>query len=384
MDHHEENQTSTLLQKPQAIHFVEWCGKVFAGTLSGFILKVSINFQIFKFPITNAIYLPNRIVIIQEFIFNPNRKAIEHIFLSNIITIFLISFAVLCLFLYFIYYKFYIQPREKLANDIYFLVNVSSPRNVSLAPRKTSLTEIALLPKSFIPQYCVALKTTRKQRSKTPDSNKRKKNRRNSSSGSKKRNKRRNSSTSSKKNSDNNNNTTNTTTNSKNVNKNGSKINHKRSSTPPRININNDSKWGDYIGNTLNQETIKQLKWINPKLIEEKEYFSILNYGNYIAVKRQSGRKVVVGRIESNYNGKPLREWNKVDVSQWLNRCINIRCFPSILNILKNRPAQLLIDLSWLAKNLNEADFKTLELELYKCFEYEIKKELKEKNSYFR
>ena len=95
--------------------------------------------------------------------------------MSNIITIFLISFAVLCLFLYFIYYKFYIQPREKLANDIYFLVNVSSPRNVSLAPRKTSLTEIALLPKSFIPQYCVALKTTRKQRSKTPDSNKRKK-----------------------------------------------------------------------------------------------------------------------------------------------------------------------------------------------------------------
>ena len=45
MDHHKENQTSTLLQKPQAIHFVEWCGKVFVGTLSGFILKVSINFQ---------------------------------------------------------------------------------------------------------------------------------------------------------------------------------------------------------------------------------------------------------------------------------------------------------------------------------------------------
>ena len=138
------------------------------------------------------------------------------------------------------YGSFSIQAGRKLANDIYFLVNVSSPRNVSLAPRKTSLTEIALLPKSFIPQYCVALKTTRKQRSKTPDSNKRKKNRRNSSSGSKKRNKRRNSSTSSKKNSDNNNNTTNTTTNSKNVNKNGSKINHKRSSTPPRININNE------------------------------------------------------------------------------------------------------------------------------------------------
>ena len=27
MDHHEENQTSTLLQKPQAIHFVECVGK---------------------------------------------------------------------------------------------------------------------------------------------------------------------------------------------------------------------------------------------------------------------------------------------------------------------------------------------------------------------
>ena len=42
------------------------------------------------------------------------------------------------------------------------------------------------------------------------------------------------------------------------------------------------------------------------------------------------------------------------------------------------------IDLRWLEKKLNEADFKTLELELYKSFEYELKKELKEPNSYFR
>ena len=69
MDHHEENQTSTLLQKPQAIHFVEWCGKVFAGTLSGFILKVSIIFHIFKFSITNAIYLPNLLV---TYVFDSN------------------------------------------------------------------------------------------------------------------------------------------------------------------------------------------------------------------------------------------------------------------------------------------------------------------------
>ena len=32
----------------------------------------------------------------------------------------------------------------------------------------------------------------------------------------------------------------------------------------------------------------------------------------------------------------------------------------------------------------NDSDFKTLELELYKSFEYELKKELKEPNSYFR
>jgi hypothetical protein len=270
-------------------------------------------------------------------------------------------------FLYFMYYKYYIFPRNKLANDIFFLVNVSSPQCVCHAPRRTCLTEIGILPKFSVPQHSILMKTPRKQRSKTPDSTMRKRKKRNSSSGSKKRNKRKGNNNSASKN-----------------NVNNSNFRSKRSSTPPRIIIKNDSMWGDYIGKELNEKTIKLLKWMDPNTIDETEYYELLKYGNFVAVKRQGGRKIVVGRIESNYNGKPLKFWHHRDVSDWLNSRVNIRCFPSILTTLKGRGGRMLIDLMWLEKKLNEADFKTLELELYKSFEYELKKELKEPNSYFR
>ena len=134
--------------------------------------------------------------------------------------------------------------------------------------------------------------------------------------------------------------------------------------------------WGDYIGKPLNEDTIQKIRWIDPNTIEEEEYYKLLAYGKFVAVKRQSGRKVVIGRIESNFNGKPLREWNNYDVYQWLNSRVNIRCFPSILSVLSNRGPQLLIDLEWLRKNLNEADFKTLEMELHKCLSLRLRKSL--------
>ena len=331
------DETLTLLKKPHAMHFVEWFAKVLAGSLAGFVLK--------------------------EFIFNPNRKAIEHVFFSNILVIFVSFMLCLLSFLYLLHYNLYVLPRSKLASNIFFLVNVSTPRNVSIAPRRTKLSEIGFLPKFQSPQQCVVYKTPRK-RSKTPDSNRRKKNRRNSSSGGKKRG--------------------NGSSASKLKPNTGGKSKLKRSSTPPRIVITNDAMWGDYIGKPLNEDTIQKIRWIDPNTIEEEEYYKLLAYGKFVAVKRQSGRKVVIGRIESNFNGKPLREWNNYDVYQWLNSRVNIRCFPSILSVLSNRGPQLLIDLEWLRKNLNEADFKTLEMELHKCFEFEIKKESRETNSYFR
>ena len=331
------NATSTLLKKPQPMHFVEWFAKVLAGSLAGFVLK--------------------------EFIFNPNRKTIEHVFFSNILVISVGFMLCVLLFLYLVHYNLYVLPRSKLASNIFFLVNVSTPRNVSIAPRRTKLSEIGVLPKFQSPQQSVVFKTPRK-RSKTPDSSRRKKNRRNSSSGGKKRG--------------------NGSSASKQKANTGSKSKLRRSSTPPRIVINNDAVWGDYIGKALNEDTIQKIKWIDPNTIEEDEYYKLLSYGKFVAVKRQSGRKIVIGRIESNFNGKPLREWNNYDVYQWLNSRVNVRCFPSILSVLSNRGPQLLIDLEWLRKNLDEADFKTLEMELHKCFEFEIKKESRETNSYFR
>ena len=216
--------------------------KVLAGSLAGFVLK--------------------------EFIFNPNRKAID-MFFSNILVIFVSFMLCLLSFLYLLHYNLYVLPRSKLASNIFFLVNVSTPRNVSIAPRRTTLTEIGFLPKFQSPQQCVVYKTPRK-RSKTPDSSKRKKKRRNSSIGGKKRG--------------------NCSSASKLKPNTGGKSKLKRSSTPPRIVINNDAIWGDYIGKPLNEDTIQKIKWIDPNTIEEEEYYKLLAYGKFVAVKRQSGR----------------------------------------------------------------------------------------------
>ena len=126
------DETLTLLKKPHAMHFVEWFAKVLAGSLAGFVLK--------------------------EFIFNPNRKAIEHVFFSNILVIFVSFMLCLLSFLYLLHYNLYVLPRSKLASNIFFLVNVSTPRNVSNAPTADHPSEIGFLPKFQSPQQCVVYK----------------------------------------------------------------------------------------------------------------------------------------------------------------------------------------------------------------------------------
>ena len=127
------DDTSTLLKKPHAIrHFVEWFAKVLAGSLAGFVLK--------------------------EFIFNPNRKTIEHVFFSNILLIFVSFMLCLLSFLYFLHYNLYVLPRSKLASNIFFLVNVSTPRNVSIAPRRTKLSEIGFCQNFKVPSNVLFIK----------------------------------------------------------------------------------------------------------------------------------------------------------------------------------------------------------------------------------
>ena len=285
--------------------FFAWLSKCIAGAFVGYCLK--------------------------EFVFNPNKGQIEQTIHTNIISVGVSILILVVGSLYALHYVHFVLPVQKLHEELVFLVNVSTAKRFSPAPRKTTLRELGKLP-PFSPTKFTDRKEARRQRSRTPEKR--------SSPSNKKRAKR-------------------------------------RSRTPERVSIYNEG-WGRKIGMKLWDDVVGSIDWYennaNGMNVREdrKELLNSLAYGSYVAVRRTNG-KVVVGRIESNHRGVPLRRWSGADVTNWILGRSNLAMFPAIFELLKNRSPKLLMDQEFLKSKLDHSDYVTLETDLIACFEFEMR-----------
>ena len=294
-------------------HVSIWLAKCLLGSLVGFAAK--------------------------ECLFLPYKSNIEMFLLTNIATIIASAVIFLSTISIAVYYFRVILPVQRLQSDVCFLVNGSLPKHFSPTPRRTLLSEIGKLP-PFSPSTFVHKKDERRQRSKTPE-------KRNNSPGG------------------------------PGSGKKSPAKKRRRSRTPARVAIFSNG-WDDKVGLGLDEQKMcDHIVWMGNVIKQERgssnwtitELVKQLEYGTYVAVKRN--KKTVVGRIESNGHGIPLRDWSSADVNAWLLRR-GLEKFPGILTLLDGRGPHLLLDIQWLKSQLSEADFKTLMMELSKCFKHEI------------